>query len=161
MRVVKILAGLVIGLVLVVLAAAGVARFLDGPLGMLPGGPLVSGERVETPVEDWSFAAETETIEMQLMGDDTSRTTWIVVHDGRSYIPCSLGFPPGKKWYRRADRKGDARVRIDGRLYPVHLRRVRDEKLSSELKEAVGAKYGGGPPSGSEVWFFAIEPRPS
>ncbi len=161
MRVVKILAGLVIGLLLVVLAAAGLARFLDGPLGMLPGGALVSGERVEAPVADWSFAAEIETIEMQLVADDTSRTTWIVVHDGRAYIPCSLGFPPGKKWYRRADRDGDARVRIDGRLYPVRLSRVHDEKLASELKEAARAKYGGGPPSGSEVWFFAIESRPS
>jgi hypothetical protein len=150
-------------IVLVIAALVGLlfaaARLHDGPLALIPGGPLSAGNLVATPVTDWSFADPLETIEMQLIGDDTSRTTWILVTEGRAFIPCSLGFPPGKSWHLRADVDGRALLRIEGKRYPVTLRRSHDAALAQELKDIVSSKYGGGPPSDAGVWFFAIESR--
>ncbi len=161
MRVLKFIAWIVAGLVLLIGMAFALARLGDGPTGLLPGGPLVAGELIAEPVSDWGFATSIDTIEMQLDGDETSRTTWILVKDGQAYIPCSLGFPPGKDWYLRADENGDAVVRIEGNRYPVRLVRLRDESQQSDLVGIVREKYGGGPPSDAEVWFFAVQPRVS
>ena len=78
------------------------ARFHDGPLGPIPGGALASGEIVSAPVTDWSFAKDVAEVELQLESQDHSRTVWILVNDGQAYVPCSLGFPPGKSWYQEA-----------------------------------------------------------
>ena len=157
---VKILGGIVAALVLLVIVVLIAARFSDGPLAVLPGGPLASGEIVSAPIPDWSFAEAVGEIEMQLADDDTSRTTWILVTEGRAFIPCSLGFPPGKTWHHRAVEDGRAVVRILGKRYPVTLRRTAgDSKLESELKSIVASKYGGPPTSDAGVWFFAIESR--
>ena len=56
------------------------ARFADGPLAILPGGPLVAGEFVTGPEPDWTFAGAIETIELQLLEPARSRTTWILEH---------------------------------------------------------------------------------
>ncbi len=161
MRVLRILGALVVALVLILLLAFVGARFHDGPIALIPGGPLASGELVSEPVSDWSFAAPVGEIELQLVQDDISRTTWILVKDGRAFIPCSLGFPPGKSWYRRADRDGRAIVRIQGKRYPVTLQRIQDPALEGELEAIVGSKYGGGPPTDAGVWFFSVESRAS
>jgi hypothetical protein len=161
MRIVKIFGGIMAGLLLGVAAAFVGARFHDGPLGLIPGGALSSGELVPNPVSDWAFATSVDTIELQLMGDETSRTTWILVSEGRAYIPCSLGFPPGKSWHLRADEDGRSIVRILGKRYPVTLKRLRDSTLEPELEAIVESKYGGGPPSDAGVWFFAVESRAS
>lgn len=143
-----------------VTVAFGVARLHDGPLGPLPGGALKAGSLVTEPVPRWDFAADEDTIEMQLADEATSRTTWILVNAGAAYIPCSLGFPPGKTWYKRADRDGRALLRIQGKRYPVVLERVEDAGLATTLEEIVKTKYGGGPPSDAGVWFFAVTSRP-
>lgn len=161
MRLLNILGGILMLLVVCVAATFVFARFLDGPLAIIPGGPLSSGELVSTPVRNWSFAESIDTIELQLVQDDTSRTVWILVRDGRAFIPCSLGFPPGKTWHHRADREGEAIVRIRGKRYPVTLERISDSTLEPELVEIVKSKYGGGPPSDAGVWFFSVESRAS
>jgi hypothetical protein len=161
----KIVKGLVYLVVAVVLLVAGVfvaARFHDGPLGPIPGGPLMAGELVAQPPADWSFAAVPPEVEVQLAYEKTSRTTWIFVSDGVAYIPASLSQPPGKRWHKAADQNGEAFLRIDGKRYPVTLKRVQDEALETKLKQAIVQKYpqaagmgGGG------TWFFKIEPRPA
>jgi len=159
MRVLKIIVASAAVLALLVAGAFVAARFHDGPVSMIPGGPLVSGELVSSPVRNWGFARSVETIELQLAGETTSRTTWILVNNAEAYIPCSLGFPPGKSWHLRADREGRAIVRILGKRYPVTLTRLGDAMLESELKAIVSSKYGGGPSSDAGVWFFAIDSR--
>lgn len=159
MGILRIVVVLVVAVVVGVGLLFAVARVGDGPLGPLPGGPLEAGELVSEPVTDWGFAKDIETIEMQLAGEDTSRTTWVLVDDGRAYIPSSLGFPPGKTWYQRADASGDAFVRIEGQRYPVRLERVQEEKTRRALAEIANEKYGGGPPGDAEVWFFIMESR--
>jgi hypothetical protein len=94
MRVLKWVGYLVLALAVIIAVLFGAARLHDGPmsgvLGMLPGGPLKSGEAVTAAVSDWSFARDIDTIAMQLTGDATSRTTWIVVDQGVAYIPCRV-----------------------------------------------------------------------
>ena len=158
---IKILGWIVAALFLLVAAAFVGARFHDGPLAIIPGGPLSSGELVSDPVTDWSFAETVETIELQLAQDYTSRTTWILVSEGRAFIPCSLGFPPLKKWHLRADQDGDAILRILDKRYPVTLTRLSDPTLESKLQAIGSSKYGGAPASDAGVWFFAVESRPS
>lgn len=150
-RIVGVIA-LLVGLLFVV------ARFHDGPLGLVPGGPLVAGEVASQPVADWAFA-DVETIEMQLESQSTSRTTWILVSGGRAFIPASLSFPPGKTWHQRADADGRAWLRIAGRRLPVTLTRVEDEALRQTLIGVARSKYGGGPPGDGGVWFFEVVSR--
>lgn len=159
----RIFKGLLILVVLIAVAIGGlfaVARFHDGPLALIPGGPLVAGELVTTPVADWGFAKDVAEIEMQLAYQKTSRTTWILVKDGAAYIPCSLAFPPGKRWYKDADKDGAATVRIAGKLYPVTLVRVTDEAEIKAVGDVALAKYlKNRPPTTGGVWFFKLEPR--
>ncbi len=140
-----------LGVVAVVLAPQS-----DGPMGPLPGGPLQSGTPNRGAVADWSFAADEETIELQLVSQDRSRTTWILVRDGAGYIPCSLGFPPGKSWHQHALRSGDARIRIDGRIYAVRLEKIESEVLSARLVVDLADKYDSTPPGDAGIWFFRL-----
>lgn len=153
-----------LGIALLVLAAAIAALFLgarlhDGPLAIIPGGPLASGEWAEAPITDWRFATDLGEIEMQLESQSVSRTTWILVRDGRAFVPCSLSFPPGKSWYHEAQRDGRAILRIEGRRHRVTLVRDEDPALADFARAEVGRKYGGAPPGDAGVLFFRIDPR--
>jgi hypothetical protein len=155
----RIVAGL---LALVALIFLG-ARWHDGPLGPIPGGPLVAGDRVVEPVVDWSFAKDVGEVELQLDSESRSRTTWILVLDGQAYVPCSLGFPPGKRWYRDAAVDGRAVLRIDGRRHLVVLEKLDDSaarQIEAAIRSEVERKYGRPPPSDAGVWIFRVTSRP-
>jgi len=140
------------------------ARFHDGPLAMIPGGPLASGPLAAEPIADWSFAAELQEIELQLDSQSRSRTVWFLVHEGRGYVPCSLGFPPGKSWHKDALIDGRATLRIEGRRYPVQLQKVDESEraLADALRAEVERKYANLPPGDpSQVWAFAVSSRPA
>jgi len=146
---------LILVLAIGVAALAFVARFLDGPIGPLPGGPLRGGLFVSEPVSDWTFAAGEQEIELQLDAQSTSRTTWILVHEGRAYVPASTEFPPGKTWHRAALEDGRATLRIAGKRYPVTLTRVEDEALAAAVRQVAEAKYPQRP--GGEAWLFSVK----
>jgi hypothetical protein len=154
MTLLRWLVRLVIALVLGIAALAILARFLDGPVGPLPGGPLRGGDLVSEPVTDWTFAAGEEEIELQLDSQQTSRTTWILVADGRAYIPASTEYPPGKTWHRVALEDGRATLRIAGKRYPVTLTKVDDDALATKVRGVAEAKYPQRP--GGEAWLFAV-----
>jgi hypothetical protein len=145
-------------LMLVALAA----RLSDGPLGPFQGGPLVEGSPVEVPVTDWSFVEAVGQVELQLLNPARSRTTWIVVEQGRAFIPCGLpSFRLWKQWPHQAMEDGRAVVRIEGKLYRVQLHRSEDAALNRRLLERVADKYevdaaGADDPNG--VWFFELGP---
>lgn len=142
-------------------AVAVGARFADGPVALLPGGALRSGEWVEAPVADWGFARDVAEIELQLESETRSRTTWILVNDGAAFVPCSLGFPPGKRWHLAASQDGRAVLRIEGKRYPVTLTRAEAEPgVADALRSEVGRKYGRTPPTGAGVWIFRVASRP-
>jgi len=132
---------LVLVLAVAIGALAFVARFLDGPIGPLPGGPLRGGVLVSEPVADWSFAADVPEIELQLDAQRISRTTWFLVDQGRAYIPASTEYPPGKSWHRVALQDGRAMLRIAGKRYPVTLIRVDDPAVQQAVAAVAAQKY--------------------
>lgn len=162
MKVLRIIGSIVAGLVALGVVVYFGARCGDGPLGPIPGGALASGEWVEAPVEDWSFVRDVPEIEFQLDQDSISRTVWILFADDRAFIPASLSFPPGKDWYHRAQKDGRSVLRIEGRRYPVELRRVDDEATKEAVVEAVLEKYEPPPSAADEngVMFFEVTSRP-
>ena len=160
---------LVLLLALAVAVVAVVARFLDGPVGPLPGGPLRGGELVADPVGDWSFAADVEEIELQLDSQDVSRTTWILDHEGKAYIPS--GYMTTwwgklwKQWPHEAEKDPRILLRIDGKLYERTLVRVQDGPVVAPLLAELSRKYAGGreiPPeavTSGYLWLFELAPR--
>lgn len=150
---------LAVGLGLVVVAA----RYLDGPLWMIAGGPLDTGEWVESQGLDWSFAADLPTLELQLLNPPRSRTVWMIHHAGALYIAC--GFMENtfwKQWPHEAFIDGRAVVRIDGRRYPVELVRSTDDRIRKAVLEQAARKYGvplDEGEDGESVWVFRVDSR--
>jgi hypothetical protein len=155
--------GIVVAALVVVIALVFVgARFADGPLALIPGGALRSGELVADPDVDWTFAADVPEIELQLVDPVRSRTVWLVVHDGQLYVPCSLDFPPFKTWHNEAAEDGRAVLRVEGKRYERRLERVSDEALMGELAPLLAEKYDlqtGGRFDPSRLWIFHVAPR--
>jgi hypothetical protein len=138
---------------------------------------------VETPVRDWSFAANQE-FEFELVGPRTSRTAGVVMHDGVGYISCDLGFLWNrlegastsvlrliyifKTWHHDAEADGRAVIRVADKRYPVYLVRVTDPNLVGELRaeiEVLAAGYLGAttlppppPEPPNDIWFFRVDP---
>jgi hypothetical protein len=155
---------ILIGIPLLVLAVASVvARFSDGPIAMLPGGPLEAGELVVPPIGDWSFASGVEEIELQLLDPARSRTVWIVVHDGVAFVPCGfLDVPLFKQWPYQALEDGRAILRIEGRRFPVELAKVEDADTHLHVARLAADKYGygaGEAPDPDVVWYFRVASR--
>jgi hypothetical protein len=162
MVVIRWLVRIALALVALVALVFGLARLHDGPWGPVPGGPLEAGELVPEPVADWSFAKDEGEIELQLASQSRSRTTWILVNGGQAYIPCSLGFPPGKSWHERAIEDGRAVLRIAGRRYPVTLSKLDAaalQPIDAALEAEVARKYPSRPPEGDGVWIFRVISR--
>lgn len=157
--------GIVIGVGAIAALAVSivlVARLADGPLGPLPGGPLVDGPLADPPVRDWAFIESVAELELQLLDPPRSRTTWVLLHDGRAYIPC--GFRKvrlWKQWPYEAQADGRAMIRVEGRRYRVDLARVTDSALTRELTENLKTKYAAARRYSGELWFFRLEPRSS
>jgi hypothetical protein len=159
MSVIRWIFGLLVVAILAIAAVAFLARIGDGPMGPFPGGPLRSGPMMSLP-SDWDFATNIPEVELQLESQDLSRTTWILVYDGQAYIPCSLDFPPFKTWYKKAVQDGRAIVRIEGKRYPVMLRRIDAEATDAALRQIAARKYSSGPrPPEGRVWFFRLDAR--
>ncbi|MFQ5415629.1 MAG: hypothetical protein ACE5FL_01145 [Myxococcota bacterium] len=144
---------------LLTIATGLAARMMDGPIGPFPGGPLVHGEPVTTPVTNWLFATDVSEIEMQLAEPPRSRTTWILVSSGRGFIPCGIpSFTLWKKWPHEAMLDGRAIIRIRNQLHRVQLTRVDDADLHATLSRELERKYGAGTSDPESVWMFRIDP---
>ena len=145
------------------------ARFADGPIAIVAGGPFRSGDLVRGPEPDWSFVREVGEVEFQLLEPPRSRTTWILEHEGRAYIPCGyMTSSFGRLWKRwpiEAERDGRAILRVGSALYERELVRITDGPQLEPLLAELGRKYLGGEPvpvsavtSGS-LWLFELAPR--
>lgn len=144
------------------------ADFADGPLEIVAGGPFRTGE--ETNVEpDWSFAKDYSTVEFQLLDPETSRTTWLAVHDGRVFIPS--GYMTTwwgkiwKQWPLQAEQDGRAILRVDGKLYDRQLVRLKDGPEVEPVMTELARKYNGARAFPKEafdsgyLWIFELKPR--
>ena len=143
-----------------------VARYSDGPLGMIAGGPLVAGEIVNGSEPDWRFAHDLDTVEFHLLSPARSRTTWILELNGKIFIPCGyMDSTVGRLWKHwpiEAERDGRAVLRIDGKLYPRRLIRIQGGDLVAPLTQELARKYSvpatvAAVESGS-LWLFELAP---
>ena len=99
MRIIKWLAIAVLVLILVAGVGIALARMGDGPIAIIPGGPLVSGELVTGDEPDWTFARETGEMEFQLVNPPQSRVIWLLVHDKKLFIVSGyMNTTVGKLW---------------------------------------------------------------
>lgn len=157
-------------LLIIVALALGVlfiiARFSDGPLELVAGGPFTTGDIYRGPEPDWSFVADRPTIQFQLVDPPRSRTAWIIEYDGRIFIPCgymdTFWGRLWKQWPIEAERDGRALLRIDGTIYPRQLVRVQSGPDVAPVVAKLAQKYGmpvdvSAVESGS-LWLFQAAP---
>jgi len=162
---------LLIGLLLLVILIAGLvysARYYDGPLEIIAGGPFKTGELSPAP-EDWSYLTERDTIAFQTLNPARSRTVWLAVHDSRLFIVSgymTTGYGAiWKQWphYLLADDR--IILRIDGQLYEQRLQRITSGPDIDPVLNEFTRKYGDGLGAGaSEVteghtWMFEVVDR--
>jgi hypothetical protein len=158
-----------IGIVLLGSAAfVFLARFADGPVAIIPGGPLEAGELVTGAEPDWSFARDIPEMELQLVEPPVSRTIWLQVHDKKLYVVSGyMNSPVGKLWKHwpaQALQDNRAVIRIDGKRYERTLVRILDdapvlEGIAAEVERKYGAPLSAEMAATGDAWFFALEPR--
>ena len=187
--VIKILKFLLIAVLLAFLLAVAIILYLqrtsDGPIEPMQGGPFVTGEIVNTPVHDWTFAAANP-VPFELEAFGTTRMAGFIMHEGEAYMTCDLGFiwnrlQPGmqktvlrvlytfKQWHTDAVEDGRGRIRIDGNIYPVMFSKVEDPALNQALRDTIEAQaqeyfapleLGPEPEEApNDIWFFKMESR--
>lgn len=144
------------------------ARFSDGPIAIIPGGPLEAGELVAGPEPDWTFARDITEMELQLVEPPVSRTIWLQVHDKKLYVVSGyMNSTVGrlwKQWPAQALRDGRALIRIDGKRYERRLVRILDDRplleaISAEMERKYGAPLRAETAASGDAWFFALLPR--
>ena len=167
--VLRIFAVAAAGLLLLLAGLAVAARFHDGPIAIFAGGPFASGELVEGPEPDWSFVHGVREVEFQLHDPPRSRTTWILDHAGKAYIPC--GYMTTwwgrlwKRWPHEAARDPRILLRVDGKLYERRLVRIESGPEVAPLLAELSRKYAGGREIPMEavtsgyLWLYELAPR--
>ncbi len=165
----RIALGLLGSFVLLVVVVVIGARFADGPIAIIAGGPFTSGELVSGPEPDWSFVHDIREVEFQLVDPARSRTTWILEHEGRIYIPCGYMTTAWgkiwKQWPIEALADGRSILRIGDKLYERELVRIEGGPLLEPLTGELSRKYLGGAGIGTAavssgyLWLFELAPR--
>ena len=169
MRTLLKILGSIVGLVVVVVAVTLIgARFADGPLEIIAGGPFTSGELI-TEEPDWSLIKEINTVEFQILEPATSRTTWIAEHNNRIYIPSGyMNTNYGKIWKQwplQAEKDGRAILRVNGKLYERQLVRIKQHPDMDIILSELSRKYLGGQQiplseiESNNMWLFELTPR--
>lgn len=137
-------------------------------------GLWLSGELVETPVTDWSFAADFPEIFLETRtwyGFPHSVTTWQVAHGGTLYVPSLYyekgeEFPDSRFWNRNVMRDPRVRLEIGERIFERKAVLVEDPAEHEAVVQAFARK--------SDFWrdllqkprsewpgvyFFRMDPR--
>lgn len=165
----RLVGGLLALLVVAIVALIVGARFADGPVAIVAGGPFTSGELVTGPEPDWSFVRDVQEIEFQLLDPPRSRTTWVLDHAGKAYIPS--GYMTTwwgklwKKWPFEVQKDPRVLLRIDGAIYERRLVRVEEGPEIAPLLAELSRKYADGREipedavSSGYLWLFELAPR--
>ena len=164
-------------LLLVILAVAALlfgARFndgvltMEGPLGMVAGGPFSSGEVTPRPA-DWNFLQERQFVEFQTLTPARSRTVWLAVNEGRLFIFSSYmlerPFNLWKRWPHDVAEDDRIILRADGNLYEQRLQRIDGGPLAVAVLNEYDRKYNIGPQTDDSllttgsVWMYEVLDR--
>ena len=167
--VLRIALGLLGSSILLIVVVVIGARFADGPIAIIAGGPFTSGELVSGPEPDWSFVRDIQELESQLVDPARSRTTWILEHEGKIYIPCGYMTTRWgkiwKQWPIEALADGRSILRIGDKLYERELVRIEEGPLLEPLTAELSRKYLGGAEidpvavTSGYLWLFELAPR--
>ena len=167
----RFVGGLLALLVLAIVVVLVAARFADGPVAIVAGGAFTSGELVTGAEPNWSFVRGIQEVEFQLVDPPRSRTTWILEHGGKAYIPC--GYMTSwwgriwKRWPIEVEEDDRAILRIGDKLYERRLVRIEEGPMLDPLLAQLSQKYLGGieiPADGvssGSLWLFELAPRGS
>jgi hypothetical protein len=167
----RVVGGLIAVLLGVTAALLVGARFADGPIAIIAGGPFTSGELVSGPEPDWSFVDGVQEVEFQLLDPARSRTTWILHHEGKAYIPC--GYMTTwwgkiwKQWPLEAEKDPRILLRIGDSLYERQLVRIQEGPMVAPLLAELSRKYTDGREIPMEavtsgyLWLYELAPRNS
>jgi hypothetical protein len=167
----KILGGFV-GLVVVFVALFLVyARFHDGPIAIVAGGPFTSGELYAGPEPDWSPMRTRQEVEFQLLDPSRSRITWIAEHAGKPYIVSGyMNTAFGKLWkHWPHEIAKDDRIllRVDDVIYERRLVRIMEGAMVAPVIAQLAEKYLDGASFGDpdeavrngDMWLYEVAPR--
>ena len=154
----RVAAGIGVAIVLVGVTVAGIRLFADGPVAILPGGPM-SG-----PSATGSFPGFEPPpgglIELQVEGwRPSSRTVVGFLHDGNLYVPAVRA--ESKTWPELVLVSSDVIVRHRGTLYERRAKRITNSELISRLRETA-ADTGRLTPqifSADTTWYFRLDPK--
>ena len=118
--------------------------FFYCPCERSPGGYLL-GEEASTPVTDWSFANDMETVPLCQIQVDAgllphSINLNCMADSGELFLSCASC--DGKRWSTAALANPEARLRAAGIVYPVTITRVTDPATLDRAWVARAAKRG-------------------
>ena len=144
--------------------------FADGPWGVVPGGAF--SESAQPAPQDWSFTKDLDTVEFQLIDPVSSRTSWIMEHNNRVFIPSGyMNSTVGKLWKHwpmHAEINGTALLRINGEVYRVTLKRTKNPELLRPVMGELARKYMSAQPpldtmldevENNNLWVFELVRR--
>ena len=163
----KVIACILILIVVLVVGVVTAARFNDGPVGVIAGGPFTTGNLHSGNEPDWSFAHDIGEVQFQSLDPERSRTSWIVEVDGRIFIPSgymtTFWGKIWKQWPHEAEEDGRVLLRIDGTIYERHLDRIHEGEILNPILAELGRKYlGGDVPleavTSGYLWIFEASP---
>lgn len=167
--VLRVVGGLLAFLLLVIGGLLVGARFADGPIAIIAGGPFTSGELISGPEPDWSFVRDVREVEFQLLDPARSRTTWILHHEGKAYIPCGYMTTwwgkVWKQWPLEAEKDPRILLRIGDELYERQLVRIQEDRIMAPLLAELSRKYTGGGAipteavTSGDLWLYELAPR--
>jgi hypothetical protein len=139
----------VLGVIVVCLALLLIAARINGfePNARRPG-LWLKGDLVTTPVTDWSFTDDIETVNVQtntwyLLPH--SVTTYCVAYKGQLYLTsvyrAGLEYPHGRSWNADVARDPHVRLKIGNQLYDRTLSYVSDPAERAPVIAAKRKKY--------------------
>ena len=169
--VLKIVGGFVGLLIAVIVLFLVYARFHDGPIAIVAGGPFDSGEFYSGPEPNWSPMRTRQEVEFQLLEPARSRVTWIAEHGGKPYIVSgymntSFG-KVWKQWPHEIAKDDRILLRVDDVIYERRLVRLMEGPMIAPVINQLAEKYnlgtGFGDPNevvrNGDVWLYEVAPR--
>lgn len=167
----KILGGIVGAAVVFVVLFLVYARFHDGPIAIIAGGPFTSGDAYSGPEPDWSPMRTRQEVEFQLVDPARSRITWIAEHEGKPYIVSGyMNTTFGKlwkQWPHEVAKNDQILLRVDDAIYERRLVRIMEGPMVAPVLKQLAEKYLDGASFGDaneavangDVWMYEVAPR--
>lgn len=117
---------LIAGLAVLVIAAAGMTYYVASCPCDRTSGIALWGEEQSEPVTDWTFANEAPLCQLQVSNGFLPQSLNLncMADDGELFISCATC--DGKRWSTTALAYPNGKIRINGKVYPVKLKRVTD-----------------------------------